>query len=94
MFNVAVLVRLRIEHVLSKGSFEFGQRAFCHNKACARNFCRRFEVHHLEGFAHVEMLTRFEIVTGRFAPAAHLDVSMLVKAIGNFIEGDVGNGGK
>ncbi len=95
-FLIAVLARMQIEHELFESAGKARERAFQHDEARAGELRRRIKVHQPELFAKLEMFERLvdPVERGRLAPTAHLDIVVLVLAVGHVLEGDVGDRGE
>ena len=94
--GVAVFCRVQVEHELLEGAGKPRQRPFQHDKARAREFRRRLEVHQAQRLAELEMLLRL-VQAAEFRPyppAANLDIVGLVLAVRNIVERQVGNLGE
>ncbi len=81
MLGIAVFGGMQIEHELPEGPLQPGQRAPEDDETGTCQLCRRLEIHQAKALADVEMLLGHEIELFRFAPAAALDIVVLVGAV-------------
>ena len=94
--GIAVLHRVQVQHELLERARQPRERPLQHDEARARELRRRLEIHQAERLADLEMLLRREAVgkNRRLAVAAHLDIVVLVLAVGNVVERQVGDFGQ
>mmetsp|Transcript_29359 Transcript_29359/g.57217 ORF Transcript_29359/g.57217 Transcript_29359/m.57217 type:complete len:284 (-) Transcript_29359:339-1190(-) len=93
-FEQPVLIHMGVDHELGERAVDTGDGAFEHDKAAARGFGGRFEIHGRCYALDFKVLFWREIKIPRRAPAGDLDVVVLIRAFGHIVCGQVGNAGK
>src|SRR4029079_8723484 len=86
-----LLACVQIEHELAEGALEPRQTLLQYDKARARQFRGKLEIHLFERFAQIEVLFRLECVVTLFAEHMMLDIAAGVGAIRHFVERRVGD---
>jgi hypothetical protein len=93
-FGVAVLARVRVEHEVDEGAFEFGAEAGVDSEAGAGDFGGAFEVENAEGRAEVPVGLGGEVELRDLAAFVDFGVAGGGGACGNGFVGEVGDGGE